>query len=173
MLNNNASINFYMFYGGTNFGFTAGANDLGVGGFNADITSYDYDAPMDEAGDPTPKYMLIRDTIKEYLSMPNIPVPDREQKMNVPSVQMSVITSLLSNIARRILGTTPINSVNPLTFEEINQYSGFVLYETYLPDFKIDPSSLIIPKLRDRALVFIDNVSISICKSNINMLPKD
>lgn len=42
MLSAGASVNFYMFFGGTNFGFTAGANDLGLGGYNADVTSYDY-----------------------------------------------------------------------------------------------------------------------------------
>lgn len=48
MILDGASVNFYMFYGGTNFGFTAGANDGGPGSYNSDVTSYDYDAPMDE-----------------------------------------------------------------------------------------------------------------------------
>jgi len=63
MLDNGASVNFYMFYGGTNFGFTAGANEIGPGNYMADITSYDYDAPMTEAGDPTPKYQALRQFI--------------------------------------------------------------------------------------------------------------
>lgn len=50
MLDQNVNINFYMFFGGTNFGFTAGANDGGIGKYEPDLTSYDYDAPMDEAG---------------------------------------------------------------------------------------------------------------------------
>lgn len=50
MLDQNVSVNFYMFHGGTNFGFTAGANDGGPGKYQPDLTSYDYDAPMDEAG---------------------------------------------------------------------------------------------------------------------------
>lgn len=147
-----------MFFGGTNFGFTAGANDLGFGGYNADITSYDYDAPMDEAGDPTPKYMLIREAIKEYIPLPNIPVPTKELKMKLPPVQLIPKTTLLSSAARRILGRTPIYSKNPLTFEAIDQYSGFVLYEANLPRLKIDPSLILIPRLRDRAIVFVDNV---------------
>lgn len=63
MLLDGANINFYMFYGGTNFGFTAGANNGGPGSYNSDVTSYDYDAPMDEVGDPTYKYFAIRDSI--------------------------------------------------------------------------------------------------------------
>ena len=59
------NVNFYMFFGGTNFGFTAGANDVGPGKYSADITSYDYDAPLDEAGDPTPKYFAIRKVLVE------------------------------------------------------------------------------------------------------------
>ena len=49
-----ASVNIYMFHGGTNFGLTNGANDKGV--YRPTITSYDYDAPLDEAGNPTAKY---------------------------------------------------------------------------------------------------------------------
>lgn len=61
----NANVNFYMFFGGTNFGFWAGANDWGIGKYMADITSYDYDAPLDETGDPTPKYYILSSVISE------------------------------------------------------------------------------------------------------------
>lgn len=160
MLEQNASVNFYMFFGGTNFGFTAGANDLGLGGYNADVTSYDYDAPMDEAGDPTSKYMTIRDKILDYLPHPNVSVPEKEPKMSLPSIKLQAISGIFSSLARRQIGSTPIISVNPLTFEAINQYSGFVLYESVLPRIKFDPSYLIISDLRDRAYVFVDRVSI-------------
>lgn len=64
MLDLNASINIYMMYGGTNFGFTAGANG-GANQYIPDITSYDYDAPLTEAGDPTDKYFALRDTLAQ------------------------------------------------------------------------------------------------------------
>lgn len=64
-----ANINFYMFHGGTNFGFTAGAN-FGAN-YQPDITSYDYDAPITEAGDLTPKYHKIRDVLSQFLLVPN------------------------------------------------------------------------------------------------------
>lgn len=71
MLALNASINFYMFHGGTNFGFTSGANkyeNLNNTGYMPQITSYDYDAPLDEAGDPTEKYFKIKNVLGEYVS---------------------------------------------------------------------------------------------------------
>lgn len=65
MLDRKASVNFYMFFGGTNFGFWAGANDWGIGKYMADITSYDYDAPLDETGDATSKYYILMNVIQE------------------------------------------------------------------------------------------------------------
>ena len=68
ILSKQANVDFYMFFGGTNFGFWAGANDWGIGKYMADITSYDYDAPMDEAGNPTDKYMAFRAVIQEVIN---------------------------------------------------------------------------------------------------------
>lgn len=69
----NASINFYMFHGGTNFGFTSGANkyeNLNRRGddYLPQLTSYDYDAPLNEAGDPTEKYFAIKKLLEEAVS---------------------------------------------------------------------------------------------------------
>jgi beta-galactosidase len=58
-----ANVNFYMYFGGTNYGFWAGANDWGIGKYMADITSYDYDAPLSEPGDTTAKYLILRNVI--------------------------------------------------------------------------------------------------------------
>lgn len=70
MLALNASINIYMFHGGTNFGFTAGANKYDIKN-NSDyipqLTSYDYDAPLDESGDPTEKYFVIKKLLEEVV----------------------------------------------------------------------------------------------------------
>jgi beta-galactosidase len=67
MLQKGANVNFYMFFGGTNFGFWAGANDWGIGRYMADITSYDYDAPLTEPGDLAPKYYVLRSVIGEVI----------------------------------------------------------------------------------------------------------
>jgi beta-galactosidase len=53
LMDNRKSFNFYMIHGGTNFGFTAGANSGGRG-YEPDVTSYDYDAPVNEQGVATP-----------------------------------------------------------------------------------------------------------------------
>lgn len=131
----------------------------GPGKYQADLTSYDYDAPMDEAGDPTPKYMLIRDAIKDYLPLPNISVPARALKMSLPRIQLNPIITLLSPTARQKLARSPVKSHKPITFEKLDQYSGFVLYETVLPKLKYDPSILSVPKINDRAIVLVDDVS--------------
>lgn len=89
MLDAGANVNFYMFFGGTNFGFTAGANDGVLGDFTADVTSYDYDAPMNEAGDPTQKYLAIRDAVSRYLPLPNVSVPSPTHKESYGIVKMT------------------------------------------------------------------------------------
>lgn len=132
----------------------------GDGKYQPDITSYDFDAPMDEAGDPTPKYMLIRNAIIDYLPLPNISVPMRAPKMALPPVQLLPKAALLSPIARQKLGHLANETFKvPVTFERIDQYSGFVLYETVLPNFRKDPSILSAPNVKDRAHAFVDNVS--------------
>ena len=67
MLRLNASVNIYMFYGGTSFGFKAGAN-ADSKSYQACPTSYDYDAPLNEAGDPTEKYFAIKNAISQVCS---------------------------------------------------------------------------------------------------------
>lgn len=158
MLNTNASVNFYMFYGGTNFAFTSGANYNLTEKYLPDLTSYDYNAALDEAGDPTPKYWAIRNTIQDFKSLPNMSLPVKAPKMKLPNLILSPLVRLLSSVARQQLGSKPIQSMIPLTFEAIDQFSGFVLYETILPKLRFDPAVLSIPKLGDRAHVLVDNV---------------
>jgi beta-galactosidase len=64
LLQRGASINLYMFHGGTNFGFTSGANYTRAMPIEPSMTSYDYDAPLSEAGWPTPKYYALRQVIE-------------------------------------------------------------------------------------------------------------
>lgn len=159
MLVAGASVNFYMFFGGTNFGFTAGANDWGVGLYKADLTSYDYDAPMDEAGDPTEKFRKIRAVIDELLPPKNpIAIPEIAPKMKLSDLVLQPVEALLSESGRASLGSKPVKSARPLSFEELDQFSGLVLYETTLPRLVIDPSQLTVNGLRDRAFVYIDQM---------------
>ncbi|XP_058467999.1 beta-galactosidase-like isoform X2 [Malaya genurostris] len=173
MLNDGWNVNFYMYFGGTNFGFWAGANNWGLGAYMADITSYDYDAPMDEAGDPTMKYTLFRDIIGSFIDLPIAKVPDRASKMKLETVVMASIDSILSVNSRILLGSPAIKSDRLMTFEELNQFSGLVLYETTLPKFTRDPSQLVISELRDRAQIYIDEFYVgTLSRENaINSLP--
>ncbi|XP_021705369.1 beta-galactosidase [Aedes aegypti] len=164
MLQQGANVNFYMFHGGTNFAFTAGANDGGPGRFNTDITSYDYDAPLDEAGDPTSKYFAIRNTILEFLPDPGVSVPSKLPKMNLPPVKMNRLGSLLSEQARQILAKYSLSSRRPLGFEALNQHSGLILYETQIPKalHHSDPLTIRVDTLHDRAYVHVDNKFVGI-----------
>lgn len=114
---------------------------------------------MDEAGDPTPKYYVLRELIGEYFDLPNIETPQREPKMSLGAVQLQPVNILLSNICRQYLGTTPVYNPSPMTFEALNQNHGLVLYEADLPVFVRDPSILRINGIRDRAYIYVDEVS--------------
>lgn len=113
---------------------------------------------MDEAGDPTPKYYALRELIGEFLPLPNITVPQKEPKVSLGDVKLQPVNTLSSNISRQHMGTTPVHSRSPMTFEALNQYSGLILYEANLPEFARDPSTLKIDKIRDRAYVYVDKV---------------
>ncbi|WP_043477789.1 beta-galactosidase family protein [Kitasatospora sp. MBT66] len=149
LLSAGASVNFYMFHGGTNFGFTNGANDKHT--YRPTVTSYDYDAPLDEAGDPTAKYHAFREVLAKHAPVPEEPVPARGPKLALPPVVLGESAELLPNAAAL---APAVRSPRPLTMEELAQDFGFVLYETVLP--AAGPVLLEVEQVRDRAQVFVD-----------------
>ncbi|XP_013102269.2 beta-galactosidase [Stomoxys calcitrans] len=158
MLEYKASVNFYMFFGGTNFGFTAGANDFGDSKYAPDVTSYDYDAVMDEVGNITHKFELVREVIREYLDIPNVRL-FKEESFAYGRVEMSPVLNLLSPEGRNILAKgDAVLSTKPMTFEELDQFSALVLYETNLTGIDEGQSYVLtLNDLRDRALVYVDH----------------
>ncbi len=150
-----ASVNFYMFHGGTNFGFTNGANDKHT--YRPTVTSYDYDSPLDEAGDPTEKYTAFREVIGKYAPVPDAPVPAPGAKLAVPAVALTRSAELLPSADAL---TSLIASRRPLTMEELEQDFGFVLYETTVP--VRGPALLEIEQVRDRAQVFVDGQPVGV-----------
>lgn len=88
MMDMEASVNFYMFHGGTNFGWSNGADPPF---FLTQPTSYDYDAPISEAGDITQKYLALRKVIGEYLPLPNVPMPKNQTKYAYGKVKMTYV----------------------------------------------------------------------------------
>jgi beta-galactosidase len=146
LLESKKSFNFYVIHGGTNFGFTAGANSGGRG-YEPDITSYDYDAPINEQGRPTPKYFALRDLLAKYVG-PLPEIPDPIPAMEIPEVKMEVFTSVWNNLHE------PVHSVQPKPFDVYNQDHGFIIYKTKLIGHK--SGSLTITELHDYATVFLN-----------------
>lgn len=149
-LENDVSFNFYMVHGGTNFGFTSGANYDKKHDIQPDLTSYDYDAPISEAGWVTPKYDSIRNVIKKYVSYPVPEAPAALPLIEIPSIQLNKIADVLGLASE----TDKVESTTPLTFEQLNQGYGYVLYSRHFNQ----PTSgkLEIPGLRDYATIYVN-----------------
>ncbi|MGC4888957.1 glycoside hydrolase family 35 protein [Micromonospora sp. DT227] len=152
LLSSGASVNIYMFHGGTNFGFTNGANDKGT--YQPVVTSYDYDAPLDEAGTPTAKYWAFREVIARHADVP--PAPPAAPTAPAPPVEARFTRSLALWDVLDLLGQPSTYPYLP-TADDIGQYTGFTLYTPHLP-----PSGhgvLSVAEVRDRAQVFVDRRS--------------
>ncbi|MDY3940885.1 MAG: beta-galactosidase family protein [Eubacteriales bacterium] len=151
MLDYGASLNFYMFHGGTNFGFTNGANHTGV--YQPTITSYDYNAPLTEAGDITPTYLAMRALVEEY---EGIKLPPLTVKNSEKAAYGKVALTESAPICRAVRETAdPIKVPAPVYMEEIGQYHGFAMYSTVIHG-PISGVSLDFDVLHDRATVFMD-----------------
>jgi beta-galactosidase len=135
-------------HGGTNFGFTAGANSFSQSQFQPDVTSYDYDAPIDEQGNPTPKYFALRNLISKYVDYEIPDVPEIIPAIEIPAFNCTQYTTVFDNLPK------PIESVQPVPMENLDQKSGYVLYTTKLIGHK--SGNLAITDLHDYALVFVD-----------------
>lgn len=152
LLDHNASVNIYMYHGGTNFDFKASGN--GGNNYQPTLTSYDYDAPINEAGDLTDKYYAIQKLIKQYLpdTIDDRNVKNVSSKMSLPPVNMTFLATIFDMLPWFV----KIHSKYPLTFEQANQAYGFILYQTNITFQPTNPAVLAIPGLRDRAHVFVD-----------------
>ncbi|MBN2643094.1 MAG: beta-galactosidase [Victivallales bacterium] len=97
MLQAGAHINFYMFHGGTNFGFTNGANGHYFSDYAATVTSYDFDSPLSECGDPTDKFYACQDVIKKYTENPRIAQIRPTKKVAPAQVKLTSSAELFGN----------------------------------------------------------------------------
>ncbi|WP_030228460.1 glycoside hydrolase family 35 protein [Actinoalloteichus caeruleus] len=150
-----ASVNFYMFHGGTSFGFLNGANDNGR--YLPTVNSYDYDAPLSESGDPTPKFAAFREVIARYAPVPDEPVPARGPRLPETAVSLDESAALLPAVDFLAEG---VAADRPLTMEELGQAYGFVLYRTTLPA-AVD-GVLVVEDVHDRAQVFVDGAPVGV-----------
>ncbi|XP_054868376.1 beta-galactosidase-1-like protein 2 isoform X2 [Amphiprion ocellaris] len=150
------SINIYMFHGGTNFGFMNGGVDFGRPVAKPIITSYDYDAPLSEAGDYTTKYHLLRNLFSQYHTEPLPELPSLQERK---AYQPAVIHKHLSLWDSLQFTDKPFKSEKPVNMENLplnnnnGQSYGYTLYETTITAGGILNSQ---NNVRDRALVFVD-----------------
>ncbi|KAM4604034.1 beta-galactosidase [Polymixia lowei] len=163
MLALRANVNMYMFIGGTNFGYWNGANWQ----YAPQPTSYDYDAPLTEAGDLTDKYFAIRDVIKLYRKIPEGPVPPTTPKYAYGAVKMKMLQTVTDALSK-LSFSGPVKSTYPLSFIELNQAFGYVLYRTKLPVdcSTLTPLSSPLNGVHDRAYVSVDRAAVGILERN-------
>lgn len=150
------SINMYMFHGGTTRGFMNGANYNDKDPFEPQISSYDYDAPLDEAGNATTKFMLFRKVIAKNLPAGQIlpPVPAAKPSIAIPQIKLTQFAGLLNILPKPVLNKTP------LTFEDLNQDYGFVLYRTTITGGKT--GLLKLNELRDYAIIMVNGKRVGV-----------
>ncbi|WP_018352259.1 glycoside hydrolase family 35 protein [Longispora albida] len=152
------SVNLYMAHGGTNFGTYAGANRGGRfhdGEFQPTVTSYDYDAPIDERGGPTAKFWAFREVLERYnIGTSGLPeaLPDVEP---LPPVLEPRAVTLGEAVSWRAALGPAVSSPVPLSFEDLGVVHGLVCYRAELPGPR-QGYPLTVDGLADRAHVFVN-----------------
>ncbi len=151
-----ASFNMYMFHGGTNFGFTNGANYDDF--YAPTITSYDYNAPLSEAGDRTELYYKIREMFRTtYGEVPELTATETPKCAygKLVLTEKAYLFENLDNISK------PINTRAPLFMESHGQDFGYIVYRTTVKgpqnDWRLEADAC-----HDRAQVFVDGKQIAV-----------
>ncbi|XP_047119926.1 beta-galactosidase-1-like protein 2 isoform X3 [Schistocerca piceifrons] len=162
-----ASFNLYMFHGGTSFGFMNGANIADTfPTYTPDVTSYDYDAPLSEAGDYTEKYTAVKELLEQYAPRQFLKADAPKESDKVAYADVPLLGQLtLDEIVAQVDAGDWVNSTEilPMEYLDINngngQSYGFVLYRK--TGVTIGESSVlqIIGRVRDLAIVLIDGES--------------
>ncbi|KAA6349902.1 Beta-galactosidase [termite gut metagenome] len=153
MLDKNISFSLYMTHGGTSFGHWAGAN---FPNFSPTCTSYDYDAPINESGQVTPKYFEVRKLLEQYLPEGDTlsEIPDSIPTISIPGFELTQVASLFENLP------DAKESEDIQSMEFFNQGWGSILYRTTL-SASDKPQSLVITEAHDWAQVFVNGEKIA------------
>lgn len=156
LLSGGLSVNMYMFHGGTTRDFMNGANCYDSGYYEPQISSYDYNAPLDEAGNATGKFMKFRQVIQKHLpsghTLPDVPAA--KPSITLPTIHFTESANLLSILPK------PVHAEMPLTFEALHQPYGFVLYRTKQTGGA--SGTLSVKELRDYGIVFINGKKVGV-----------
>lgn len=150
MLAMGASVNFYMFHGGTNFGFSNGANCPGL--YQPTCTSYDYDVLLNEHGEPTEKFYAVRAVIAKYRDLGPLQLPESAESHHFGRVEMTQQAPLFASLD--LLGST-VSRPAPEPMEKLGQNDGFILYETSVSGPRAE-MPLTLQHVHDRALVYVN-----------------
>lgn len=150
MLDRGISFSLYMTHGGTNWGHWAGANSPG---FAPDVTSYDYDAPINEAGQTTPKFFELQKMMANYNDGKKLPsVPKQYETISIPKIEFKEVAPLWDNLP----SPSATSSDVPCTFEEMDMGWGCMLYTTRLAQAIDTESILKVTEAHDYAQVFVN-----------------
>jgi len=162
LLATGASVSLYMFTGGTNFGFTNGANDKGV--FQPTVTSYDYDAPLSESGEVTEKYRAFREVLARYAPVPaELPAPATDAPVFTVTLDESVslwdALPELADVDAASVGSAGGAASGLPSMDALGQYTGFALYRS-----RLTPGARVfsVGEVRDRAQVFVDRTPVGV-----------
>ncbi len=161
MLEKNISFSLYMTHGGTSFGHWAGANSPG---FAPDVTSYDYDAPINEYGQATDKFWELRTMLQGFTDQKLPAPPAAKPIISIPEFKVEEFSPIYNGLNYDILmrsdGMLHLEDLvgAPKTFEEIGFGWGSILYETRLPE--IPRQSILHLDAHDYAQVFIDGAKV-------------
>ncbi len=148
-----ASFNFYMFHGGTNFGFNAGANHNPASPYEPTITSYDYCALLNEYGDYTPAYHAVRELLHKHQGLEMQELPPRPELQTIGKVELTESASLFENLEN--IGEKHRVPV-PESMEYFGQNFGMIYYETVIKGH-YDPIPLMIRNVHDFGFVYVDD----------------
>lgn len=148
MLEKGYSVSLYMFHGGTTFGWMNGADSHMGTDYHPDTTSYDYNAPLDEAGEPRYKFELFRKAIVETMHVQPPPLPPARPRALFTIAPAMLTASLWRNLP------TPVMAKTPLSFEDLGQSFGYVLYRTGLDEGQ--GGTLHLGGLHDYAQIYLD-----------------
>jgi beta-galactosidase len=152
MLKQGASFSIYMAHGGTTFGLWSGADRP----FKPDTSSYDYDAPISEAGWIGEKFQLTRALMSKYLQ-PGEKLPEpppANAAVALPPFKLEQVAPLFENLP------APIEDAAPRNMEAYDQGHGCILYRTIVP---AGPAAVMrAEQVRDFGWVFLDGKQVGV-----------